>query len=256
MDWHKDFSINGFTKISCMDFAPLNQIRNFIAKEAKHVFNIQSNEKDPEKFLDQFHVYGIPDISLNAGKLKLIERCNQTGNIGKLLYKSFSKYIDKLLGPDLLVQKNTNIILFPPHYQHYSEPHRDAPLNSPFELVFWVPLTKSYASKSLYILNIEDSKAAFSTLSTSASFKTFENFCRTNGTYLEAKFGEACIFWPGLAHGSDINVETGTRWTLNIRFKNIYSPNGDKDALQFFEILKLSPITELGLKLEREAIFQ
>ena len=168
------------------------------------------------------------------------------------MYQAFSPYIDQLLGPDLLIQKNTNIILFPPHYQHYSEPHRDSPQNSPFELVFWIPLTRCYKSKSLYILDGKDSKAALEVLAQKESFSEFETFCRVKGQYLDARFGEACIFWPGLVHGSDVNIEEGTRWTLNMRFKNVYSPNGAKDSLQFFDILKLSPITQLSIEFEKE----
>jgi sporadic carbohydrate cluster 2OG-Fe(II) oxygenase len=254
MEWLQKFSKNGYAKINCLDNDALTSIRDFIAEQVVNCFNVSAKETDAETFLDQFHTYNVSDSEINSGKLKLIEKCNQKGDIGKLLYQAFSSHIDQLLGPDLLVQKNTNIILFPPHYQHYSEPHRDAPLNSPFELVFWVPLTKSYKSKSLYILNVENSKAAFKLLEEKASFKEFETFCRANGEYLEANFGEACIFWPGLAHGSDVNVEEGTRWTLNIRFKSVYSPSGDKDALQFFEILKLSPITHLGINLEKREV--
>jgi len=252
MGWKADFSKRGYAVVSAVNMEPLNEIRRILCEKAKLCFNLLDvKESDPEKFLNDFHKYDIPDASLNAMKLKLIEVCNQQ-NFGKLLYEAFSVYIDALLGPDLLFQKNANIILFPPNYPHYSEPHRDAPQNSSFELVFWVPLNRCYGTKTLYILDIEQTKDSFSLLSREESFEQFESFCSTQGEYLKAEFGEACFFWPGLAHGSGVNLETETRWTLNMRFKNAYSPDGGKDSLQFFDVLHLSPVTRFGIELEKE----
>ncbi len=256
MDWKTVFSKQGFATVPAVNREPLNEIRHFICEQAKLCFNLSHiKENDPEKFLNEFHKYGISDANLNAQKLQLIEACNQRSDFGRLLYEAFSTYIDTLLGPDLLVQRNANIILFPPNYQHYSEPHRDAPQNSSFELVFWVPLNRCYGTKTLYMLNLEQTKNSLSLLSEQESFEQFECFCRTQGQYLEAEFGEACFFWPGLAHGSGVNLEDETRWTLNIRFKNAYSPDGGKDSLQFFDILHLSPVTRFGIALEKELHF-
>jgi len=254
VNWFDDFSKNGFVKVPAVDMAPLNEVRNYIIEQIKICFNTHSEEKNIDLFLDRIHQLKMSDGDLNTGKLKLIESCTAKGDIGKLLYQAFRVYIDTLLGPDLLMQKNTNIILFPPNYEHYTEPHRDAPLNSAFELVFWIPLNRCYGTKSLYILNIEKSKKAFELLKSENSFKKFESFCQNEGDYLEANFGEACIFWTGLAHGSVANKENETRWTLNMRYKNAYSPNGVKDTLQFFEILKLSPVSEFAIAMQKEIL--
>ena len=159
MDWKTDFSRQGFVKVPAVNVEPLNEIRSFICEKTRLHFGLLGIEEDnSEKFLNDFHKYDISDDNLNTMKLKLIESCNQRNDFGRLLYEAFSTYIDALLGPDLLVQKGVNIILFPPHYQHYSEPHRDAPQNSSFELVIWMPLNRCHGTKTLYMLNLEQTK--------------------------------------------------------------------------------------------------
>ena len=71
------------------------------------------------------------------------------------------------------------------------------------------------------------------------------------GNQLEVNFGEALVFNAGLFHGSKNNLTDETRWTINVRFKNVFSPTGKKDPFQFFKILHLSDLTELGVELER-----
>ena len=46
-----------------------------------------------------------------------------------------------------------NLVIDIPHSESNSEFHRDAPLNSFYELVFWIPLTSSKNSKNFYILD-------------------------------------------------------------------------------------------------------
>jgi len=51
-------------------------------------------------------------------------------------------------------------------------------------------------------------------------------------------------------HGSHINVETETRISLNVRFKNIFSPSGLKNKLLFFEKFLVSDLVKIGSDLE------
>ena len=44
------------------------------------------------------------------------------------------------------------------------------------------------------------------------------------GNQLEVNFGEALVFNAGLFHGSKNNLTDETRWTINVRFKNVFSP--------------------------------
>ena len=56
-------------------------------------------------------------------------------------------------------------------------------------------------------------------------------------------------------HGSDINKEKETRISLNLRFKNLFSPSGLKNQLQYYRPINISNITKIGAKIDSEEIF-
>jgi len=66
--------------------------------------------------------------------------------------------------------------------------------------------------------------------------------------WLDIKFGEVLIFNQQLPHGNVPNIERDTRWSMNCRFKSIFSPYADKKIGEFYEPITLRPITELGFK--------
>ena len=66
--------------------------------------------------------------------------------------------------------------------------------------------------------------------------------------WLDIKFGEALIFNQILPHGNVVNLENETRWSMNCRFKGIYTPYGDKKIGEFFDPVTLKPISKLAIK--------
>ena len=64
---------------------------------------------------------------------------------------------------------------------------------------------------------------------------------------MKINYGEYLIFNQSLPHGNIINIENETRWTMNCRFKSIYSPYGDKKIGEFFLPITTRAITEIGL---------
>ena len=71
----------------------------------------------------------------------------------------------------------------------------------------------------------------------------FQKFSKLKGSNFPVKFGEALIFSTDNFHYIPINETNKTRWSLNIRFKNLFTPYGERNLLDYFEILKTSPIT-------------
>ena len=70
--------------------------------------------------------------------------------------------------------------------------------------------------------------------------------------WLELKSGQALIFSPNCLHGNVVNKENKTRISINIRYKNIFSPYGniknEKKIGSFYKILSLKAITLFNLK--------
>ena len=56
------------------------------------------------------------------------------------------------------------------------------------------------------------------------------------------------IFNQSLPHGNIINREKETRWSLNCRFKSVFSPYDDKKIGEFFKPITLRPATMIGIK--------
>ena len=65
--------------------------------------------------------------------------------------------------------------------------------------------------------------------------------------WIEIKAGEVLIFNQNLPHGNRVNVEAETRWSMNCRFKGVFTPYGDKKLGEFFEPITLKAATRIGM---------
>ena len=254
MNASEQFIEKGYA-IACADhMAPLDQLRTEIFKRAQEIFGHRGT--DAESFLNNFHSLDFTGPKLNELRMKLIQQCNRDIDSGTLIFEAFRETLLALLGPDLLVQKNTNLVIQQPNDPNPSEVHRDSPANSPFEVVVWLPLVNCFRSKCLYICDRETTEAGAQLLrDVKNDWAQFEKFCVEKGVEPDVPFGSAILFWPALFHGSRINRETETRWILNMRYKNLFSPNGLKEPFEFFKILQLSPLARLGIDFQKREVF-
>ena len=81
-------------------------------------------------------------------------------------------------------------------------------------------------------------------------YKEYANFLNVN-------FGECLIFSPTLFHGNVLNQTEITRISINCRFKNLFSheaKNGERRLGSFYRVLRLSPVTKLGLSYRDDLI--
>ena len=66
-------------------------------------------------------------------------------------------------------------------------------------------------------------------------------------SWIEIKAGEVLIFNQNLPHGNRINQESETRWSMNCRFKSVFTPYGDKKIGEFFEPITLKAASRVGM---------
>jgi sporadic carbohydrate cluster 2OG-Fe(II) oxygenase len=66
--------------------------------------------------------------------------------------------------------------------------------------------------------------------------------------WLKIDYGQILLFNQSLPHGNIMNKEKETRWSMNCRFKNPFTPYSEKKIGEFFSPIKLKPLSELGLK--------
>jgi sporadic carbohydrate cluster 2OG-Fe(II) oxygenase len=242
---------NGFVIVDADDPGYLKILREEIFSMTKEIFQLP-NSGLADGF-NNFH-NNIKDITLgefNKLRIELIQLITKNCDVKELVFMAFREKLLHLLGPDILAQRNCNLVLQPPGDPNPSELHRDAPANSPYELVVWVPLVDCFGTKAMYIADINKTEQALQFLDANPTdWSGFEKYTKSLAVTPNVPFGKALIFHTGCLHGSEINIEKETRVSLNIRYKNLFSPSGLKNQLQFFSPLRISEFTKLGSLLE------
>ena len=119
---------------------------------------------------------------------------------------------------------------------------------SPFETVVLMPLVDCYKTKSMFILPSNKSKIINKIFkhkikSTSDIFQKIKKDIK----WLKINYGQILIFDQTLPHGNVVNKEKETRWTMNCRFKGIFTPYKDKKLGEFYEPITLKSATKRGL---------
>jgi len=249
---NKRFVEQGYDLVTADNPGRLTGLRQDIFAKAKEL--VGEGSDDPEEFFNNFHNLELRGPDLNNMRVELIRYCSEHMGVGRAVFESFEGSLSQLLGPDVVVQKTTNLVIQQPGDPDVVPTHRDSPLNSPFEIVVWLPLVNVYGTKSMYVLDRAKTKAGLDLLKNPDSgYRDLGHFTEGQGEALEMPFGEALFFWPGLVHSVAVNSEQETRWALNIRYKNLFAPAGAKGQMEFFEVLNLSPLARMALEYEKEA---
>ena len=231
----------------------LVELRKKLVCKAKSLVDDDICEQDEAGFLNGFHHVNLIGAALNDVRLELIRFCTNELAAGRVVRDAFAGTLLQLIGPDVVTQKTVNLVVHQPGDSDVVPTHRDTPLHSPFEAVIWLPLVDVYGTKSMYLLDRETTQTALQSYQDQEKgYREVDKIAARDGTNLEVPFGSACIFWPGLIHGCHINRESETRWSFNIRYKNLFSPYGSKGIGSYFKLDQLSALARLGLESERE----
>ena len=250
-----EFSKNGYAIVTADRQEALLKVKQIVFEKSKEVFDYDG--EDADWFFDNFHSLDISTEELNTKRIEIIQYCTDSTNVNELIFEAFQQPIFELLGRDIMVQKVTNLVIQPPGDLNTSEPHRDTPTDSYYSIVIWVPMTDSYGTKTLNILNLEQSNDAFDMIQNNPdNWTSPQSSVLENGNAVEVPFGSAIILWPHLYHGSKVNEEKETRWTLNIRYINAFAPKGHKNPFDYFKLLCLSPLTQLALEAEKKELLK
>jgi sporadic carbohydrate cluster 2OG-Fe(II) oxygenase len=121
--------------------------------------------------------------------------------------------------------------------------------DSPFEVVVWLPLVDCYRTKAMYILPLDQSAQLSQNFIEQAgdSSEALYQSIKDEVNWLEVRYGEVLIFDQALPHGNRVNEEPETRWSMNCRFKGVFTPYGDKKIGEFFEPVTLRAASRTGM---------
>jgi sporadic carbohydrate cluster 2OG-Fe(II) oxygenase len=244
-----DFASRGYAIVPASDRAALDALRADVAAAARRL--VPDRGEPAGAFFDRFHDYGLDGAALNAVRVELVAELGKLA-VARRLFDAFRAPLAGLVGPDVAAQKTVNLVVQQPGDADQVPIHRDAPGNSHFEVILWVPLVDVYGTKSMFLCDRERSAEGLALLQGGASFAEFSAHVERHGVDLAIPYGNALVFAAGLAHGCKVNVESETRWSLNLRYKNLFSPYGAKGLAEYFDVLELSPLSRVGFAFERQ----
>ena len=244
-----DFNKNGFAIVNA-NFQHLDYMKDFITKFTKKNLIKNYNNKDFD-YLNFYHKKSsIKD--LNNNRLEIINKINKSKKFRNYFYLLFKDYLDIIVGNELVMQKRLSLsIQLPKDNSSLLPIHSDVwSGDSPFEVVTWLPLVNVYKTKSMYLLpprhlyKLDKIFADDKFISSDELYKKLKKYV----VWINLKYGQAIIFNQMLPHGNIVNKEKETRWTINCRFKSVFSPYGDKKIGEFFEPISLKPASKIAMK--------
>ena len=65
--------------------------------------------------------------------------------------------------------------------------------------------------------------------------------------WIKINYGEVLVFNQAYPHGNRINKESETRWSMNCRFKGLFTPYKDKKIGEFFEPITLRTVSKIAM---------
>jgi len=192
------------------------------------------------------------DVSaLNDFRLSMISKVNALPGFRQKYYEIAKPYLDILVGNELAMQSKVSLSIQLPNDDSSLLPvHADTwSGDSPFEVVVWIPLVDCYKTKSMFILPPNESIKLSKNFTDLAGKNTEDLFksIEKKLNWIEINYGSVLLFNQSLPHGNRVNMESETRWTMNCRFKGLFTPYKDKKIGEFFEPITLRAASISGL---------
>ena len=244
----EQFIKNGFFIQPVENQESLDQIHELVAATAGKFLGIDLAKS--EEFLNNIHKE-VGAARLNDLRLSVISRLNTDIALRPSYFSLARKLLAALVGNELAMQLRLNLsIQLPGDDSSLLPVHADVwSGDSPYEVVAWLPLVDCYRTKSMFLLPPEHAQSLherFSDYREKSSENLYQDI-KANLKWVEIKYGEILVFNQNLPHGNRVNEEDETRWSLNCRFKSVFSPYGDKKLGEFFEPVTLRPASRLGM---------
>jgi sporadic carbohydrate cluster 2OG-Fe(II) oxygenase len=239
----------GYVICPVADPEALDQLRGHFLRLTQLHLGV-SPHTSPEATLNLVHER-IDGPALNDFRLKIIQGINAVDDFRALYFRVARPYLESLVGNELAMQSRVNLsIQLPGDHSSLLPVHADTwSGDSPYEVVVWLPLVDCYGTKAMYLLPPAQAAALdcnFSALA-GASGESLYQSIQADVTWLQVRYGEVLVFNQALPHGNRVNVEPETRWSMNCRFKGVFTPYGDKQIGEFFEPITLRAASRTGM---------
>lgn len=244
----QSFLEKGYYRFQIKNLPLLNSLRHQLFSWSKELLTLMPDLEEAA-FFDEVARF-LPIERLNDFRLGLIQRLTATPEIRSWLYHMAREPLEWLVGNELAMQRALNLSIQLPRDDSSLLPlHSDVwSGNSPYEVVFWMPLVDCYATKSMYVLPRSISDRVLSDFSRYASMSAegFYKALEKDMEWMDVPYGYGLIFTHSIIHGNRVNLEASSRWSMNTRFKSLLSPYGSKELGESFLPITIRPATRVG----------
>ena len=242
-------------------------ITNNLIKKGYHKFKLKKKNYKFLKskllkffsFKERFDLNNIHNLiekkQLNNVRLNVFKKINKNKNFKNNLFESARNQIEKSVGSEICSSDINLSVQLPHDHSSLLSMHSDFfSGESIFQINLWVPFMNVRKTQSMFIINPINSINILKKIKNDQkiNFDKIETKYKKQMNWVQLQEGEALIFSPNCLHGNVVNNEKNTRVSLNVRFKNLYSPYTDfkneKKIGTFYKPLKISSITKFNLK--------
>jgi len=234
----KEFIEQGYIIRPVADKDALDKIKKFALRKLSN------------KSLDKTHE-SVSINELNTFRLDVIKEINDQPWLREAYFQIVKPYLDVLVGNELAMQLRVNLSIQMPGDEGSLLPvHADTwSGDSPYEVVVWLPLVDCYDTKSMYFLppKVANSLSDNFKLHTQGDSEQLFNTIKDDVKWMKVDYGEVLVFNQIYPHGNVVNEENETRWSMNCRFKSLFSPYKDKKIGEFFEPITMRPVTKVAM---------
>ena len=250
-DFDSELSSCGLDTCKLENFDLVDTLKAKIIYVLKNSFGLSILE------LDEFHKF-INQEELNNVRLKLASSLNEKSYASDLIYSKLNDLLKNLLGPDIAIQKNVGLsIQTPGDSSSLLHVHNDVYDSdcSPYEIVIWIPLVNCFGTKSMFYLPFSHCESIGKYLELSGNLrKNLQDPEKIKNSikFMDIKPPSIALFSHSIWHGNKVNETNETRFSLNVRVKNLFTPYRGKKLGDFFKIAGISKLSKLASNIEVE----
>ncbi len=245
----RQYMQDGYVIRDVEDTGSLDHLEDIIRTSVCSHLDTPSSRSGPD-LLWRIHEYVTPD-RLNDLRLRVIHDLNDAEHSLQSFYKCAASCLSTIVGNELAAQRSFALSiqmpdddssLLPAHSDVWSE-------DSPFEVVLWLPFVDCTGTMSMFLLPPSQTAWAHEQM-VALQNEGVESFYGKISDLVvrpEVRRGQFMIFNHSLVHGNRVNVEGASRWSLNGRFKSLFSPYAEKRLGDYFVPITTRPATRLGM---------
>lgn len=256
----EEFLSEGYVIRDVEDRAALEEMRHELVKAAANLLEMPV-PKDDGSFLDDIHKI-VPIDRVNAFRLGLYRGINDQPWLRPTYFHLGRRTLEILVGNELAMQNRINLsIQMPNDKTSLLDIHADVFTGeTPYQVVQWLPLVDVARTKSMFLLPRAKSEPIISRMKefSEGGMSALYERIKSEVIWLNIPFGKVLIFSPNYLHGNVVNDEPTTRWSLNTRFKGLFTPYGtaEKGLGAYFLPISVRPTTRLGMNYRQPGGFE